>query len=79
MKTVKFEYRKTSGEVSNRHVMILHEDKNLVEGIDFRYLDEKEYQQAVEAQMQYEEKMKPLLDKAFRRFSKSNMIIEQKQ
>lgn len=75
MKIFEFDYKKKNGEKSHRRVMSLHASDGWVDGIDFTKLTEDEKQQIHEIQVEYEKKMKPFMNKAFRRFLKEGMTI----
>lgn len=74
MKFKTFDYTKKDGQTSKRVVMILSETKEYVDAVDFQYLTEDEKEAVKKVQEEYEKKMKPYKDKAFRRFLKSGII-----
>ena len=66
--------KKSTGEKTNRSIMILHNTKNYIDTIDLSKLDKDDVKNVLEIQKKYEEKLKPYM-KNFRRFSKDSMEI----
>lgn len=75
MKIFEFDYTKKDGEKSTRKVMALHASDGWVDAIDLTKLSLEEYENLKQIQLEYEGKIKPFIEKAFRRFNKSNMVI----
>ena len=75
MKIFDFEYTKKGGEKSARKVLSLHSSDGWVDGVDLTKLNEEEIADLKLIQLEYEKKMKPFMDKAFRRFLKEGMNI----
>lgn len=73
MKIQEFEYTKPDGSVSTRKVMVLRELDDYIDAIDFKYLSEEEQTSLVKAQNEYEATMRPLTEKAIRKFKNSRM------
>ncbi len=75
MKIFEFDYTKKDGEKSTRKVMALHASDGWVDAIDLTKLSQNEQEDLKQIQLEYEGKIKPFIEKAFRRFNKSNMTI----
>lgn len=75
MKIFEFDYTKKEGEVSHRKVIALHASDGWESALDLTKLSEEEQKEAMAIQLEYEKRMKPFMEKAFRRFLKSNMNI----
>jgi len=73
MKIEEFNYTKKTGEQGHRKIMVLNNHKEYVDVLDLDKLTEQEIVTVLEIQEQYEYKLKPFVEKAFRRFNKSNM------
>ena len=76
MRLIDFEYTKEGGEKTSRKVLQLHSTKDFIDAIDLGKLNDEEVETAMRLQKQYEIAMKPLVDKAFRRFSKDKMSVQ---
>lgn len=79
MKILNFNYTKKSGEESERNVLVMTENKEYIDALDFNYLSAKEQEEVKELYQEYESKLKPFLEKSFRRFSKDGIENVQKQ
>jgi len=75
MKIFEFDYTKKNGEKSKRKVVSLHSSDGWVDAIDLTKLTEEEQKEVMITQLEYEKKMKPYIEKAFRRFSKNSIVI----
>ena len=78
MKTLKFKYTKEKDgdlEKTLREALLLNDHEKYVNTLDFGYLTEQEKTEALAIQADYEAKLKPFMDKAFRRFSKDKMEV----
>jgi len=75
MKIFEFDYAKKDGEKSKRKVIALHSSDGWVDCIDLTKLTKEEQKDAQKIQLEYESEMKPLMEKAFRRFKKDGIII----
>ncbi len=73
MKIEEFDYTKKTGEQSHRKIMVLNNHKEYVDGLDLDKLTAEEIITVLEIQEKYENALKPFVEKAFRRFNKSNM------
>lgn len=73
MKIQEFDYTKPNGEESRRKVMTLREFDGYIDAIDFKYLSEEEQVLCIKAQNDYEEAMRPLIEKSHRRFKTDRM------
>lgn len=73
MKIEEFDYTKKTGEQSHRKIMVLNNHKEYVDGLDLDKLTAEEIIAVLEIQEKYENTIKPFVEKAFRRFNKSNM------
>jgi len=81
MKTKEFDYIKKDGEQSHRKVIVLTENTEYIDSLDFDKLSNEETDQVVKIVQEYEKKLEPFMKKSFRRFSKSgisNIIVEKK-
>lgn len=72
MKIKKFNYKK-SEEVEEKKVFSFNESEKYLEGIDINRLDENELKQFITIQNEYEEKIKPFVKKAFRKYLKEKI------
>jgi len=75
MKIFEFDYTKKNGDKSHRKVMALHSSDGWVDSVDLSKLSDEEVVQLKLIQLEYEKKMKPFTEKAFRRFIKEEMVI----
>jgi len=75
MKIFEFDYTKKDGEKSKRKVMILHDSDGWIDTIDLTNLSSEEQEDLKKIQLEYEGKIKPFVEKAFRKFNKSGMTI----
>lgn len=75
MKIFEFDYTKKNGEKSKRRVISLHSSDGWVDAIDLTKLTEEEQKEVIAVQLEYEKRIKPFAEKAFRRFSKSSIVI----
>jgi len=73
MKIKHFMYEKSDGDESERQVMVLHENKAYLEGIDITKLTPQEVLQLFSIQREYEAKIGPFIKKAYRRFNQDNI------
>jgi hypothetical protein len=73
MKIQDFEYTKADGSISNRKVMVMREGDDFIEAIDFKYLNNEEENELIKIQNEYEAILRPLTEKALRRFKTSRM------
>ena len=71
MKIKEFRYKKND-EFEDRKLLVLHEDKEYLKGIDLNKLEETEVKDLEFIQQDYEEKIKPFY-KAYRQFNKNKM------
>jgi len=71
----KFKYSKSDVEITTREAIVLHEnpDSSYIDAVDLHHLDEKEKEDFLKIYSEYEEKMKPFIKKAFRRFTKTKI------
>lgn len=77
MKFKSFTYKKKKdNETKNYLVLITKEDDTHLGGIDLTKLEEKEIQILVDIQKEYESKMKPFIEKAYRMYIKENIVDE---
>ena len=72
MKIKNFDYVKANGEEKKPELLIIHENKDLVEGIDLTKLSEDEQKSVKMIRYAYESRMKTFM-KAYRRYTKSNI------
>lgn len=70
---MKFDYEKDNGDKSTRDVILLNERSTYIDTIDTTKLSEKEINEMVTIIKDYENKIKPYMKIAFRRFSSDNM------
>jgi hypothetical protein len=76
MKIKEFNYKKKNGEQRKAEVVVLVDSENYLEGIDFTKLTQDERSEVVRIQAEYEEKIKPFISKAFRKFLKEGILNE---
>ncbi len=75
MKIFDFDYTKKEGSTSRRKAIALHASDGWVDAVDLTKLTESEQEEAMSIQLEYERKMKPFMEKAFRRFHKEGIQI----
>ena len=73
MVVMNFTYIKDDGETTSREVVRLQKTKSYVDAVDLGHLSESEAEEFKKVYAEYEEKIAPFIQKAFRRFSKENM------
>jgi len=73
MTNMKFDYEKENGDKSSRDVILLTEHNSYIDTIDILKLSKKEVKEMTTIIKDYEDKMKPYLKTAFRRFSLENI------
>lgn len=73
MKIKEFQYTKKNGDKTEPKVMVLHEDNTYLQGIDFKKLTNDEIQTVKGMQQNYEDNIKPFVNKAYRRYFKDKM------
>lgn len=76
MKIREFTYKKPNGDASKRKVLVLQENTAYVEGIDLTHLTPDEEKLVLEAAEMFTEKIKPYVNKAYRRFNISAIVAE---
>jgi len=76
MKIKDFNYVKKNGDETKPKVLILHEDNTYMQGIDFKKLTDNEIQTVTEIQQNYEDTIKPFINKAYRRYFKDKINRE---
>jgi hypothetical protein len=72
MKVLKGNYIKESGEERKVGIYILNKDNNYVTGIDTTSLTEAELEEFKSIVKEYEDKMKPFIKKAFKKYKTNN-------
>jgi len=72
MKIAEFNYTAKSGETTARHIAVITESKEAIQGIDLDKLNAEEARKFAELQVRYEAELKPFM-KAFRRFNLVSM------
>ena len=74
-KQTTFQYKKSEAEEPKSYnLLILNEDDLSISGISFDYLTPKEQEEVLKIQLDYTEKMKPFVNKAYRKFLKDKMV-----
>ncbi len=75
MKFKNFKYtKKKDGETKDYLILTLNERENDFSGIELNQLEDKEIEQLIDIQKDYDIKMKPFVEKAFRKYLKGNVI-----
>jgi hypothetical protein len=74
MRIQKFQYEKKLGEVSEREILLLHSTNEFAEGIDLSKLSEDEKKELFAVQREYETKLKPFINSAYRRFLTEKIV-----
>jgi hypothetical protein len=74
MKTKDFTYLKAMGEKKNYSLMVLNETDKHLNGVAMNYLSDEERAALTGIQEQYEEDLKPFMNKAYRQFLKEKII-----
>ena len=71
----KFKYSKSDADITTREAVVLHEnpDSTYIDAVDLHHLDDAEKEDFLKIYSEYEEKMKPFIKKAFRRFTKAKI------
>ena len=72
MRIKHFKYEKPEG-IEERQVLVLHEDKDYVEGISITKFQPKEVLQLFEIQRNYEAQIKAFIEKGYRKFRKDKI------
>jgi len=72
MKVKRFNYKKNE-EVEPKRVFSFNESEKYLEGIDIDKLNDNELKQFIAIQSDYEEKIKPYVKKAFRKYLKEKI------
>ena len=67
MKVARFNYTAKGGESTTRHIAVITESSEAIQGIDLDKLNKEEADKLTAIQLRYEEDLKPFM-KAFRKF-----------
>ena len=74
MKISQFEYtKKKDGQIGRYTVLVMRDDQEYVEGIEFDKLSHDEQQEVAKIQAEYEKQLYPFVKKAYRKFLKENI------
>lgn len=75
MKIREIKYTKNEKDITNRKVLVLNENTGFFDSIDLNKLTNEEQKELIDYYTLHEKKMKPFIEKGFRRFSKSKTKI----
>jgi len=73
MRVIHFKYQKDKDLLTEPQVLVFHEDKELLEGIDITKFEPKEVLALFDIQRLYEKQIKDFIDKGFRRYRKDKI------
>ena len=69
MKIREFTYKKSSGEETDREILVFQEGEKYLEGIDLAHLTPNEKKDLLDKAAEFDAAIKPYVNKAYRRFN----------